>query len=119
MEQLLRHMQTCGASDLVLTTGAPPQFRINGLLNAYGSTALEPDDTQRLIYSLLTPEQVQQLEDTRYLDFSKELVGHSRFRVSVFFQKDALAVAIRLIPYDIPPFESLGVPEMFSGISKQ
>jgi twitching motility protein PilT len=99
------------ASDLHLTTGTAPVVRINGTLHRlenYG--VLDPDQLQRMIYSILTQRQRERLEQELELDVSYSLPGKGRFRVNVFFQRDALGAAFRMIPFEIKSIEELGLP---------
>ncbi|MCF7854678.1 MAG: type IV pilus twitching motility protein PilT [Candidatus Pacebacteria bacterium] len=110
LDQLLELVHETGASDLILSVGAVPQVRVNGLLQPAGEKDLTAGDTEALVYSALTDEQMEKLHVERSLDFSREFEGLARFRFNVFFQKDCLALAARIIPFDIPGFEELGLP---------
>jgi twitching motility protein PilT len=112
IEDLLKRMNEIGASDLIISNGTQPQYRVHGLLEPFGEEALSAADAKRLVHSLLSEQEVAQLRETRYLDFSREVAGLSRFRISIFYQKDALGMAIRIIPFVIPPFHSLGLPDI-------
>jgi len=105
-------MKERNASDLLLTCGTPPQFRINGTLEPVGTTVLKPEDTLALAKSVLTEAQFKQLELDRACDTASYVTDVARFRVNVFYQRGSIALALRLIPFEIPPFETLGVPEI-------
>jgi twitching motility protein PilT len=99
------------ASDLHLTTGSPPVVRINGSLHRLENyEPLDADHLQRMIYSILTQRQRERLEGDLELDISYSLPGKGRFRVNVFFQRDALGAAFRMIPFEIKTVEELGLP---------
>lgn len=117
MEDLLNRMHRIGASDLILTAGTPPQFRIHGVLEPMGSSPLKPEDTHRLTSGQLTKKQMLLLEDRRSLDFSRGYEGLARFRMNAFYQRGAIGLAVRLIPYEIPSFEALGLPEIVKDFS--
>ena len=70
----------------------------------------QPDDTQTLLYRILSTEQQKQLEINRQLDLSYGVPGLARFRVNVYFQREALGAAFRLIPEEIKTLEELGLP---------
>lgn len=110
LEDMLREMCQRKASDLLLTVGAPPQLRINGLLTPTAFDTLTETALERLSEGILGPERLAQLVSHRSLDFSKGVEGLSRFRFNFFYQRDSIAVAIRAIPFDIPAFEDLGLP---------
>jgi twitching motility protein PilT len=69
LQQLLESVIEKKASDLHITTGSPPQFRINGKLTAFDSVALTATDTKRLCYSVLTDAQRHKFEEDWELDF--------------------------------------------------
>jgi twitching motility protein PilT len=99
------------ASDLHLTSGAPPMVRVRGRLTALeGYPALTPTDTREIIYSILSNSQRQKLETNWQLDFAYQIPGAARFRVNAYFQRTALGAAFRLIPFEVVPLEQLGLP---------
>ena len=104
-------MAARGASDLHVTVGTPPAIRLRGHLERIeGVDPLSADDTQMLLYRVLSSEQQKQLEIKRQLDFAYAVPGVARFRVNVFFQREALGAAFRVIPHDIKSLEELGLP---------
>jgi twitching motility protein PilT len=99
------------ASDLHLAAGAPPTLRIRGRLTPMdGYPVLTPVDTREIVYSILTGSQRQKLETNWQLDFAYSVPGHARFRVNAYFQRGALGAAFRLIPFEVVPLDSLGLP---------
>jgi twitching motility protein PilT len=110
LRQLLDEMVQKKASDLHLTAGLPPEFRIDGWVTPSEQEVLTPDTTGQLAYSVMSDEQRKRFETTKELDFSFGIKGLSRFRANVFLQRGAISVAIRQIPYDILPMEKLGLP---------
>jgi len=110
--ELLEIVVDRGASDLHLTSGAPPVVRLKGVLARLENYApLEPDQLQRMIYAILTQKQRERLEQDLELDVSYALPGKGRFRVNVYFQRDALGAAFRMIPFEIKRIEQLGLPQ--------
>ncbi len=110
LHQLLRTMVQKGASDLHVTTGTPPQLRIDGTLVPLKLPALGPADTKLLCYSILTEEQKVAFETSNELDLSFGVKNLSRFRANIFRQRGAVAGAFRTIPFRIPSWEELGLP---------
>jgi len=111
IDDLLEQMVARGASDLHVTAGTPPAMRLRGHLERLeGIGALVPEDTQQLLYRVLNSEQQKQLEIKRQLDFAYAVPGVARFRVNVFFQRESLGAAFRVIPHDIKTLEELGLP---------
>src|SRR5687767_8931261 len=99
---LLRLVMSRDGSDLHLTAGAPPVIRVHGKLQRLeGESKLQPADLRQMIYSVLTQRQRERLEDEMELDLSLSLPGEARFRVNVYFQRDAMGAAFRLIPTTI------------------
>jgi len=111
---LLRATVENGASDLHITAGIPPQFRINGHLRflAEFDTPLNQEMTKALTYSMLAGRQVEEFERTKELDFSYGISGLGRFRVNLYIQRNCVALCARLIPFEIPTMSELGLPEM-------
>ncbi len=107
------------ASDLHLTAGVPPMVRVNGDLYALDYPRLMPKDTQQLIYSILTQEQREQVERKKEYDLSYSVPGRSRFRVNVYFQRNSLSAAFRLIPMNIRGLQDLGMPIVLEELIKK
>lgn len=119
MHQLLKAMIEKGASDLHITTGSPPQLRIDGKLHPLKMPPLSPQETKQLCYSVLTDAQKHRFEDTNELDLSFSVQKLSRFRGNVFVQRGNVAGAFRAIPFKILSFEELGVPPIVSELTKK
>ncbi len=117
--QLLQTMIEKGASDLHITTGSPPQLRIDGRLVPLDHPALNPAETKQLCYSVLTDAQKHRFEEESELDLSFGLKGLSRFRANIFMQRGAVAAAIRQIPFKIMSFEELGLPPVVNELVKK
>src|SRR5205807_7892921 len=99
------------ASDLHLTAGAPPMVRVRGRLTAMeGYPTLTPTDTREIVYSILSDSQRQRFENNWQLDFAYQIPGRARFRVNAYFQRAAVGAAFRLIPFEVVPLETLGLP---------
>jgi twitching motility protein PilT len=108
------------ASDLHLTAGAPPMLRQRGRLVALENyPRLTPEDTREFIYSILTTEQRRRLETDLQLDFAYVVPGRARFRVNAYFQRGAVAAAFRLIPSEIVPIDSLGLPPIVHELTRR
>jgi twitching motility protein PilT len=98
-------------SDLHLTAGAPPVIRVDGSLRRLEEhPPLEAELLQRMIYSILTQKQRERLEQELELDLSYALPGKARFRVNVYFQRESIGAAFRLIPFEIKSVEELQLP---------
>jgi twitching motility protein PilT len=119
LHQLLKAMVEKGASDLHVTTGSPPQLRIDGQLVPLKTPPLSPVDTKQLCYSILTDAQKHKFEEENELDLSFGVKGLSRFRANVFMQRGAVAGAFRTIPFKILTFAELGLPPIVAELSKR
>jgi twitching motility protein PilT len=108
------------ASDLHLAAGAPPTVRIRGRLQPVeGYPVLTATVTREIIYSILTNDQRQRLENDWQLDFAYMIPGMARFRVNAYFQRAALGAAFRLIPTSVVPFDSLGLPPVVADFARK
>ncbi|OGW62457.1 MAG: type IV pili twitching motility protein PilT [Nitrospirae bacterium RBG_16_64_22] len=119
LHQLLQTMIEKGASDLHITTGSPPQLRVDGKLVPLNLPPLAAAETKQLCYSILTDAQKHKFEENNELDLSFGLKGLSRFRCNIFMQRGAVAAAIRTIPFKILTFEELGLPEIVTDLVKK
>ena len=119
MDELLELVVKHDASDLHLCNGLPPVVRIDGELKQTPYEELDPSVAQRVIYDILTDEQIQRFETELELDCSYSLRNVARFRVNVFRDRGTVAAALRLIPRKIPTIKELGLPAVFEQISKR
>lgn len=110
-EQLLDIMIAKQASDLLISTGAPPCLKLDGKLVALGDVPLRSDQVRELVSTTLPQGSREDFEREREANFALSLSGKGRFRVSAFFQRSQQAMVVRRIAYDIPALESLGLPE--------
>lgn len=111
LSELLKKLTEAGGSDLHVTTNSAPQIRVHGHLRPLeGYRLLTSADTKQLAYSVLTDAQKHRFEENLELDFSFGVKGLSRFRANIFNQRGAVGAVFRAIPYEIKPFEQLGLP---------
>jgi twitching motility protein PilT len=119
LQKLLEIVIEKKASDLHITTGAAPQFRIDGKLVSFEPTVLTAPDTKRLCYSVLTDAQRHMFEEEWELDFSFGIKGLSRFRGNIYMQRGAVSGAFRAISFDILNFSELGVAPVAAELLKK
>ncbi len=119
LHQLLKAMIEKGASDLHITTGSPPQLRIDGSLVPLKVPPLTPVETRQLCYSVLTDAQKHRFEEESELDLSFGVKGLSRFRANIFLQRGAVAGAFRTIPFKILSFADLGLPPIMADLAER
>jgi twitching motility protein PilT len=110
LTQLLKAMLDYKASDMHITSGAPPTFRVHGHILRAKSANLSPSETKELCYSVLTDYQKAQFEEQKQLDFSFGIRDIARFRANVYYQRGSVTGAFRHIPFEIPKLSSLGLP---------
>ena len=114
IDKLLQACVKQGASDIHITTGQPPVFRLHGRLRRLETKVLEPDDTVGLMKSI-APERCQrELPETGSSDFGFAFGDLARFRVSIFKQRGQIAMVLRQIPNDMLTPEQLGLPQVLS-----
>jgi twitching motility protein PilT len=119
VNELLSQVLVHDGTDLHLTSGARPTVRIHGDLKPLeGYDRLEPLGLRRSIYAILTQKQRERLEQELELDMSYSLPGKARFRVNVYFQRDSIGAAFRLIPFAIRTAAELGVPELVTEFAR-
>jgi twitching motility protein PilT len=106
------------ASDLHLVVGSPVMIRIDGQLIPLSSALLTSDDTESLVFELLSTEQREMLLVNKELDFSFALGDVARFRVNSYYQKGYLSAALRLIPNYIKTIEELNIPRICHNFAK-
>jgi twitching motility protein PilT len=120
LRALLEEMIRRRASDLHLTAGERPKFRIDGqIVDASIDYVLTPRDTLQLAYSILTDNQKKRFENEDELDFSFGIQNLSRFRGNVYRQRGCVAMAIRQIPFQIKTIEELGLPPVISKLAER
>ncbi len=108
-----------GASDLHITTGTPPQLRIDGSLVPLKMPPLTPADTKQLCYSILTEDQKVHFEQHNEIDLSFGVKNLSRFRANVFMQRGAVSGAFRAIPFRIQSLDELGLPSVLNDFARK
>src|SRR3989440_1323989 len=120
IDELLEHMVARNASDLHVTVGTPPVIGVRGEVERVEEYAhLTPEETQELLYRILSSEQQKNLEIKRQLDFSHSIPGLARFRVNVYFQRESIGAAFRLIPAEIKTLEELGIPSTLHQLAEK
>jgi twitching motility protein PilT len=118
IDDLLEQMVELGASDLHITVGSPPAFRVRGhIVRAEGYEPFLPDDTRSILYRILSSEQQKLFELGRQLDFAYSMPGLARFRVNVYFQRESVGAAFRLVPQEIKTLEELSLPPILHSLS--
>lgn len=119
LDDVLKDAVAKGASDLHLTVGLPPMYRVAGQLKKSEFQRLTPEIARRLIYSILNEKQKEKFEKTWELDCSYSVRGLGRFRVNIFRQRGAVGAALRAISAVIPSREELNMPPILDDVVKR
>ena len=119
MHDMLKQMIDLRASDIHLTAGSAPLYRIDGRLVPTNAERLVPDEVLKLAYSIMNEAQRKVFEQKKEVDFSFGVQNLSRFRSNVYLQRGCCAVAIRQIPYTILSIEELGLPPVVAKFTER
>ena len=119
IDDLLRECVERKGSDLHITVGLAPVIRVDGELTHLQYRRLEENDTRRLVYDVLSTDQLQTFERTHELDFAYGVKGIARFRFNVYMQRGTVAAAMRVIPSRIPSYEDLRLPSVIRELPKR
>jgi twitching motility protein PilT len=120
LDELLEHTFRSKATDLHMAVGTPPLIRLNSRLTVVeGYPALTPLDTESVVKNCTNELRQKTLEDKGEVDFSFSRHGLGRFRANIFKQRGSYSIAIRSLPFAIPPFEELGLPEALRQVTKK
>ena len=116
MERVLRLMSEKGASDVYLSANTPILIKINGQILQLSDQPLTHTQPRQLLAEVLSPQQLEELDDTGELNVGVGLAGIGSFRLSGFKQRGSIAAVFRCIPFTIPSLETLGVPPLLSSL---
>ncbi|MGB8517099.1 MAG: PilT/PilU family type 4a pilus ATPase [Gallionella sp.] len=116
IHNLLRGMLSRKASDLFITAGFPPAFKVDGKLSPVSSQVLTSTHTQELARSLMNDRQAAEFETSHECNFAISPPGIGRFRVNVFIQQQRVGMVLRTITTKIPKLEDLGMPEILKEV---
>ncbi len=109
----LENLFQAKGTDLHLSVGSTPRMRVDGkLIDVPGANPLDEDAAAAMIEALMDASDIEVYHAERQLDFAFSWRQHSRFRANAYYQKGAPALALRLIPAEIPAPETLGLPEV-------
>nr|WP_297350278.1 PilT/PilU family type 4a pilus ATPase [uncultured Caldimonas sp.] len=116
MERVLRLMAEKKASDVYLSAKTPILIKIHGQILQVSDQPLSPQQPRQLLAELLTPSQLEELDETGELNIGLVLPNVASFRLSAFKQRGSVAAVFRCIPSDIPTIESLNVPDILTNL---
>lgn len=116
LEPYFRLMAEHGASDLYFTTGAPVSVRIEGDIRSVGKDELAPGVIKRLVYEVLSDDQVATFEAEKELNLGISLPEIGRFRLNVYYQRGEVSMVVRYIKSVIPEIEALNLPPVLKDL---
>ncbi len=111
IDSLFRMMKEQGASDLHLSTGSPPIFRLHGEMERLNFKSLSHDELKTILYEILSDKQREEFEAKHDLDFAYSVEGLARFRGNMLMQHRGIAAVFRIIPSKILSADDLNLPE--------
>jgi twitching motility protein PilT len=110
MSDLLQLVVSEGASDLHIRVGVPPVIRVHGILHRVDGPPLRPEDTEELMRSITSEDNIQQVRENGGADFGFAFGEMARFRVSVFKERGNFGLVLRQIPTKLLTLEQIGLP---------
>jgi twitching motility protein PilU len=116
MERVLRLMAEKRASDVYLSANMPILIKINGQVLQLSDQPLTTQQPRQLLAELLTPSQLEELDDTGELNVGIGMAKVGSFRLSAFRQRGTIAAVFRCIPHEIPGLDTLGLPPILSSL---
>ncbi len=111
IDALFKMMHEQGASDLHLSSGAPPIFRLHGEMERLNFKSLSHEDLKSILYEILSEKQIADFEARKDLDFAYSVPGLARFRGNILMQYRGIAAVFRIIPSKILTADDLNLPE--------
>ncbi|MDD5299672.1 MAG: PilT/PilU family type 4a pilus ATPase [Gallionella sp.] len=116
IHNLLRGMLSKKASDLFITSGFPPAFKMDGKMTPMSNQALTHQHTQELARSIMNDKQAAEFEATHECNFAISPSGIGRFRVNIFMQQQRVGMVLRTITTKIPDLDEMGLPEVLKDV---
>lgn len=110
MNAYLKMMVDRSASDLFLTTGAPPSIKVDGVVYALDAPKLQVGEVKEIAERIMTAQQRKQFETSMECNFSWSCKDLGRYRINVYNQRGEVALVMRMINSKIPDFKTLGLP---------
>ena len=116
IEKLLNIMAEKKASDIFISSGSPISIKIQGTIMPVNPAPMDPEQTKKIVYEMLTPQQIALFEKDLEFNFSKPMPGLGNFRVNCFWQKGSIGCVIRFVTADIPKMNDLSLPQVLSSL---
>jgi twitching motility protein PilU len=110
LDRLFKLMADKLASDLYISCGAPINIKINGVVQPVSSQSMDVETVRRIAYDLMSKEQQREFENEREMNLSHLDRSIGNFRINIFRQRGSIALVIRYVRNNVPPFEALNLP---------
>jgi twitching motility protein PilU len=114
--EYLKYMVEKDASDIYLTVGLPPMFRIEGIVGRHGDTALTPEDTEKIAYGIMNDKQKKLFDEELEMNLALYYPDLGRFRVNIFRQRSYAGLVLRQIKVRIKSIDEMGLPDTLKDI---
>ena len=116
IDELLKLMMKKNASDIYISAGIPPTFRVEGKTEPISGEVLKPEDTEKIAFSLMSEKQKDTFLEEKEMNLAlAPTIG--RFRVNIFYQMSSIGLVIRQLKIPIQSFKQLGLPSTLEDIS--
>jgi twitching motility protein PilT len=119
INEILENAIERGASDIHFTVGVPPTCRVDGALTPMGTEPLTPVNTKDFAYSIMDEKYKVHLEEKGEVDLAYSVPNLGRFRVNIYKQRGSIAIAVRVLNFEIPSPVKLGIPESVVDVIKK
>lgn len=117
MNAYLELMVERSASDLFLTTGAPPSIKVDGVVHALDAPKLQVGEVKEIAERIMTAQQRKQFDNSMECNFSWSCKNLGRYRINVYRQRGEVAMVMRMINSKVPDFATLGLPSKVAELS--
>jgi len=121
LDEILQKVVGYGGTDIFLIVGAPVSYKKMGVITQLSEVMIRPEDASQLITQIYQKAHraIGQVEETGDDDFSFSIGGLSRFRVSTYKQRNTLAAVIRVVPFGIPDYRKLNIPDSVMTVAER
>ena len=118
LQSLLQRILALDASDLYLTVGSPPVFRVEGVATPTDDPPLTAEDTASIAAVAMTEErQREEFSRMKEMNLALSISGAGRFRCNIFQQRNSVGLVIRQIKLNVPSIGDLGLPQILNDLS--
>ncbi|HBZ01618.1 MAG TPA: type IV pili twitching motility protein PilT, partial [candidate division Zixibacteria bacterium] len=111
-KQMMQEMQNRHSSDMHLRVGLRPTVRVDGRLVYIDDQILMPEDIEKILAQILSPEQKDRFHQKREMDLALSISKMGRFRINLYKQRGTIGVAIRQVNTKVPSFQELNLPDI-------